>query len=106
MNNRLTRAEREHLGRVKAQPCSVCDAPGPSHAHHIKQGQQYTAVALCPECHQGSLMGLHGQRRAWMLRKMDELSALNITIERLSHDATRCSKQGACPAHGRRGQAV
>lgn len=30
MNNRLTAREREHLGRVKALPCSICDAPGPA----------------------------------------------------------------------------
>jgi hypothetical protein len=29
-------------------------------------------------------MGWHGQRRAWAIRKMDELDALNVTIERLS----------------------
>jgi hypothetical protein len=29
-------------------------------------------------------MGLHGQRRAWAIRKMDELDALAVTIERLS----------------------
>jgi hypothetical protein len=28
-------------------------------------------------------MGWHGQRRAWAIRKMDELDALNITIRRL-----------------------
>lgn len=83
MNNRLTAREREHLGRVKALACSVCDAPGPSEAHHIKQGQQFTAVALCPDCHRGGLMGWHGQRRAWAIRKMDEADALNVTIQRL-----------------------
>lgn len=83
MNNRLTANERAHLGRVKELQCSVCDAPGPSEAHHVKQGQQYTAVALCESCHRGALMGWHGQRRAWAIRKMDELSALNKTIERL-----------------------
>lgn len=77
-------AERLHLARVKALPCSVCDAPGPSDAHHIKQGQHFTAVALCQSCHTGSLMGLHGQRRAWAINKMDEVDALAVTIERLS----------------------
>lgn len=61
----------------------MCDAPGPSDAHHIEQGLQYTAVALCKECHQGPLMGWHGQKRMWKIKKMDELSALNITVERL-----------------------
>ena len=36
MNTKPTAAEREHLGRVKLLPCSVCDAPGPSEAHHIE----------------------------------------------------------------------
>lgn len=83
MNNRLSAREREHLALVKALPCSVCDAPGPSEAHHLVQGQQFTAVALCPDCHRGSILGWHGQRRAWAVRKMDELSALDKTIERL-----------------------
>lgn len=83
MNNKLNNKERAHLGRVKEQPCSVCDAPGPSEAHHIEQGLQYTAVALCPECHRGPVMGLHGQRRMWAIKKMTELDALNVTIQRL-----------------------
>jgi hypothetical protein len=28
-------------------------------------------------------MGWHGQRRAWTVRKLDELGALNITLSRL-----------------------
>jgi hypothetical protein len=83
MNNKLTAAERKHLARVKSLPCSVCDTPPPSSAHHVKQHSQYTCVALCYDCHQGSLMGWHGQRRAWAIRKMDELDALNVTIRRL-----------------------
>jgi hypothetical protein len=76
--------EREHLARVKALPCSVCDAPGPCDAHHIKQGQHFTAVALCKDCHQGSFAGWHGQKRAWTVRKLDELDALAVTLERLN----------------------
>ena len=83
MNNRLTARERAHLARVKSLPCAVCDTPGPSEAHHLEQGQQYLCVALCPECHRGPVMGWHGQKRAWAVRKMDELSALNVTLERL-----------------------
>jgi hypothetical protein len=86
MNNKLTAKQRRHLARVKELPCSVCDKPGPSDAHHVKQGLQYTCVALCKDCHQGSLMGWHGQKRAWALHKMDELGALNKTIERLIED--------------------
>lgn len=78
-----TVAERRHIERVKSLPCSVCDQHGPSDAHEIKQGQWFTAVALCKECHQGPLMGLHGQRRAWAIRKMDETDALAVTVQRL-----------------------
>lgn len=79
----ITKAESDHLAAVKELPCSVCDAPGPSDAHHIKQGQHLTAVALCKDCHQGSFSGWHGQKRAWALRKMDELDALAKTLARL-----------------------
>jgi hypothetical protein len=83
MNNKLTARQRAHIARVKELPCSVCDAPGPSDAHHIEQALQFCVVALCKECHQGPRMGWHGQRAAWKVRKMAELDALNVTIERL-----------------------
>ena len=83
MNSKLNKREREWLGRVKELPCSVCDASGPSDAHHIKQGSTYTCVALCKDCHQGPTMGWHGQKRMWAIQKMDELDALKVTIERL-----------------------
>lgn len=83
MNNRLNNAERRHLARVKELDCSVCDQPGPSEAHHIEQGLQYTCIALCPDCHRGP-QGWHGTKVLWRIRKMDELDALNVTLERLS----------------------
>jgi hypothetical protein len=83
MNNTPTAKERKHLARVKELPCSVCDASGPSDAHHVKQHRQYTCVALCKDCHQGPVMGWHGQKRMWSLKKMDMDDALNITIARL-----------------------
>ena len=61
----ITAKERAHLAAVKSLPCSVCDAAGPSDAHHIKQWQHFTTVALCPSCHTGSQLGLHGQKRMW-----------------------------------------
>ena len=54
-----------------------------SDLHHIKQGSQYITVALCADCNRGALMGWHGQKRMWAIKKMDELDALNVTIERL-----------------------
>lgn len=78
-----TKAEHSHIERVKQLPCSVCDDLGPCDAHEIKQGQWYTAVALCKSCHQGPLLGWHGQRRMWALKKMDEVDALAVTVRRL-----------------------
>ena len=83
MNNQLTKTEREHLAKVKSLPCSVCDAQPPSEAHHLKQHRQYTCVALCESCHRGAVLGWHGQRRMWAIKKMDEMDALNVTVQRL-----------------------
>lgn len=82
-----TKAEREYIGMLKLLPCSVCDEGGgegaPSEAHEIKQGQWFTAMALCASCHRGPLLGIHGQKRMWSLKKMDELDALAVTLERI-----------------------
>jgi len=83
LNNNLSLKEREHIALVKSLPCSVCDSPAPSSAHHSKQGNQYTVVALCWDCHQGPLLGWHGEKRMWAIKKMDMNDALNITIKRL-----------------------
>ena len=77
-----TAAEKRHVELVKSMPCSVCGAAGPSDAHEIVQGQWFTAVSLCKDCHQGSHNGIHGRKHMWMVRKLDELGALNITIGR------------------------
>ena len=86
MNSKMTAIERMWVQKVKEQECSVCAAPGPSDAHHIKQGNHFTVVALCKSCHQGSLMGWHGQKRAWAIAKMDIDDALNQTIRNVFAD--------------------
>lgn len=83
MNQSYTKLERAHVEQVKRLPCSVCDAPGPSHAHHIEQSLVFSCVALCFDCHQGPHNGIHGQRAIWKVKKMDELHALCVTFERL-----------------------
>lgn len=82
-----TQAEQEHIDRVKALPCSVCDAPGLCEAHEPVQGLWWIAIALCPDCHRGELNGLHGRGVMWRIHKLDEWGALNKTIERLSRAA-------------------
>jgi hypothetical protein len=83
MNNNLNAKEKAYVALVKELPCSVCNEVGPSDAHHVKQHRQYTVVALCKSCHQGSKMGWHGEKRAWAIAKMDEIDALNVTVERV-----------------------
>ncbi len=82
-NKRTTAAERRHLAAVKELSCSVCDAPGPSEAHHVDQSCAWTCIALCEECHRDDEMGWHGRKTAWRIRKMDEMDALGVTIQRL-----------------------
>ena len=77
-----TVAEDRHIQRVKGCDCAVCDARGPSEAHEIKQGQWWTSIALCGSCHRHSVFGIHGEKRMWIIKKIDELEALNITLFR------------------------
>lgn len=79
----FTRAESAHLEAVKSVACVICDAPPPSAAHHVRQGDHFTVCALCTDCHQGSRNGIHGQQVMWKLRKMDEWMALNETLRRV-----------------------
>lgn len=78
-----TANERAWVDILKHLPCAVCGEIGPSDCHEIKQGQWFTSIALCRSCHTGPMLGLHGQKRAWIVRKMNELDALNITLERM-----------------------
>lgn len=83
MNQSYSTAERDHVTAVKCLPCSVCDKHGPSAAHHIRQSDAYSCVALCEDCHQGPHNGWHGRKAIWRVKKMDELDALTITFRRL-----------------------
>lgn len=82
MNSRPSAAERDYLALVKSLPCSLCDALGPSEAHHMDQKTAWTCIALCTSCHRGPVLGLHGQRRMWAIKKLSELDALAMTIRR------------------------
>lgn len=80
MNNKLNKKEKEYLAVIKSMPCGVCGRHGPSDAHHIEQGMQYTCIPLCRDCHQGNHNGIHGRRAIWNVYKKTELSVLNETI--------------------------
>lgn len=64
--------------------CIVCDASGPSEAHHIRQGDHFSCLPLCKDCHTGSHNGIHGRQAIWKVMKLDELGALNLLIERMT----------------------
>lgn len=78
-----TQAERLHIARIKEMDCAVCDLSGPTECHEMEQGVWWLSIPLCADCHRGSFNGLHGQRRAWIGRKMGEIDALAVTIQRL-----------------------
>lgn len=82
-----TVTEAAYIAHVANLPCSVCDQGGgdsaPSEVHEIEQGNWWLSIALCSDCHRGSFNGLHGQRRMWTLKKLDEQKALAITIRRV-----------------------
>jgi len=78
-----TAAERAHIARIKEMSCIVCEVPGPSECHELEQGLWFASIPLCPDCHRGSLNGIHGQKRMWNVKKMDELKALAATVQKL-----------------------
>jgi hypothetical protein len=81
-----TAGERLHIARIKAMSCVICDASAPSECHEINQGQWFTSMPLCADCHRGSINGIHGQKRLWNVYKMDEIDALNETIRKLCEE--------------------
>jgi hypothetical protein len=85
----MTESERAHVGRVKELPCSVCEASGPSDAHHILEGRvpgrkspNWCVIPLCKDCHQGA-DGIHGTRNLWRIYKATELGCLDWTLNTL-----------------------
>lgn len=85
----MNASERKHVQRVKELPCGLCETPGPSFAHHIREGQgmsqragHFCTIPLCFECHQGA-QGIHGDRALWRIYKKTEVDVLDETIGRL-----------------------
>ena len=83
----FTSGERSHLEAVKSVGCVICDAPPPSLAHHVNQGDHFTTVACCELCHVGK-GGIHGDQSRWRLRyriggAVAELRAINDTLKRV-----------------------
>ena len=74
-----TASEREHVGKVAALPCIVCESREGSEVHEPEQGLWFASMPLCAACHRGP-DGWHGTRLRWRLRKVGELDAINSTI--------------------------
>lgn len=83
---RMTAEEERYVEWVKQGRCIVCDAPGPSDAHEIEQGNWFTSLSLCKDCHQGSHNGIHGRKAIWSVLKLTELGALNLQIQRFAKE--------------------
>ena len=79
----MTNLEREHVTRIKEMGCIICNGGGPSEAHEIEQGQWFISLPLCSDCHRGVQNGIHGQKRMWNILKLDELKALNLTLQKI-----------------------
>lgn len=81
-----------HLSDVRNLPCVVCHVLGVSQitnteAHHprfaagmAQKSSDRLAIAVCVEHHRGK-SGIHGDRSAWNIKKLDEPQALAITID-------------------------
>lgn len=79
----MTKAEREHVDKIKHMPCAVCGSAGFNEAHEIEQGLWFLSLPLCADCHRGSNNGLHGRRAMWKVMKKTELSCLNDVVQQL-----------------------
>lgn len=83
----ITRAEQEHLQRIKSLPCGVCDQAAPSDAHHLTDGgrrvSHFATIPLCRSCHQDNHNGIHGRQAMWKIMKKTELLVLAETINKL-----------------------
>lgn len=81
---------KPHLTRVaeygQENGCAVCGEPY-AHLHHVledrtpgRRSSDMLTIPLCLECHVLK-DGIHGTRKRWKLRNIDEIKALAKTLE-------------------------
>ena len=81
--------EKEWMHMVKELRCGCCGLLGPSDAHHIlgedhRRISHFMTIPLCHAgCHQDAFLGIHGQKKAWVIHKKTELKVLAETIEKI-----------------------
>lgn len=73
--------EAKHIERIKSMDCIVCGACHPSDCHELEQGEWFTSIPLCRDCHMGSHNGIHGRMAIWHVKKLTELKALGLTVK-------------------------
>ncbi len=88
---RGTPAARKHLARVKALPCVICAAPGPSDAHHCISGRygsrkvsDFQTIPLCKLCHQDGPEAIHRNKGAWEARNGLDHEFLAVVADMLA----------------------
>lgn len=81
-----TTAERQHLEWLAQCPCVICGTT-PVQIHHPRasegmgqRAQHWLGIPLCPEHHTGQT-GIHGDRSAWRIVKMDEWDAIAQVVQ-------------------------
>ena len=84
----MNEKEKAHLQRIKEMPCGCCGKAGPSSAHHVlgddhRRVSHFLTIPLCYDCHQDPFLGIHGQKRTWLMYKKTEKQVIAETIEAL-----------------------
>lgn len=83
----MTKDEEDYILWIKSLPCGVCEASGPSDAHHVtdsgRRVSHYLTLPLCKDCHQGGQNGFHGNKFMWLVMKVTELVLLAVIIKKL-----------------------
>lgn len=85
-----SRHELAYLQAVASIPCVLCaalgQAPQDAEVHHLRAGHgmgqrasHYLTAAVCPEHHRGP-RGIHGDRSALRLAKLQEIDLHALTV--------------------------
>jgi hypothetical protein len=94
MSKHKSAAAKRYHARLAEQPCALCVELGmaqttPTEIHHIRAGQgmsqragHFLALPLSYEAHRGP-NGIHGDRSLWRIAGHDELSLLDVVLERV-----------------------
>ena len=84
----INKAEERYIVKIKELACGVCNAPGPSDAHHVLdyglRVSHFLIIPLCKSCHQDPEFGVHGRKTAWKIHKKSLLDILAETNRKLN----------------------